>query len=146
MMVGQTNAEKAESSTPSVQVGRVPQRRLALGRTAVFIFTLGVLVGVGNLLRLHEHASDSVIGGIWNALDQIGILDFAIPSPASEVCPQADVLFPDRNKVVWDAFRAQLDTDGFKKKAIEWLGGAVRIRYDNVFQEACDAVIYGARI
>ena len=118
------------SSTSSVQPGRASRSRSTLGRLVVFaISILATLVGIDNLLRFHQYTCGGNIGGIWDALDQIGIWDYTTTASSSDICPQADVLFPVRNKAVWDAFGSQLDTDDFKDKAIEWLGGAVRVKY-----------------
>ncbi|EJD07407.1 carboxypeptidase S [Fomitiporia mediterranea MF3/22] len=102
------------------------RRRKNLGR-AVLLCTglVGLLVGFKGLLRLHGHVCGGNVNGIWDALDQTGILD--ISKQAQDLCPQADELSPVRNKAVWDAFNSQLSTDEFKTKAINWLSGSVKI-------------------
>ncbi|KAL5537035.1 hypothetical protein ACEPAF_858 [Sanghuangporus sanghuang] len=123
------NTHLFPSSVLLVQRERTSRRRMALGRAIWLCITLlGALVGIDTLLRFfHKYTCGGNIGGIWDALDRTGILDYTAPASTSEVCPQADILFPVRNKVVWDTFGAQLDTNDFKSKAIDWLGGAVRV-------------------
>ncbi|KAL5531541.1 hypothetical protein ACEPAG_4418 [Sanghuangporus baumii] len=117
-----------DSSVLFVQRERTSRRRMALGRAIWSCITLlGALVGIDTLLRFHKYTCGGNVGGIWDALDRTGIIDYTAPASTSEVCPQADILFPVRNKVVWDAFGAQLDTNDFRSKAIDWLGGAVRV-------------------
>ncbi|KAL5513065.1 hypothetical protein ACEPAH_3463 [Sanghuangporus vaninii] len=122
------NTHLFPSSVLFVQRERTSRRRIALGRAIWSCITLlGVLVGIDTLLRFHKYTCGGDIGGIWNALDRTGILDYTAPASTSGVCPQADILFPVRNKAVWDTFGAQIDTNDFKSKAIDWLGGAVRV-------------------
>ncbi|KAF5375364.1 hypothetical protein D9615_008006 [Tricholomella constricta] len=42
-------------------------------------------------------------------------------------CAQSDVLVPEKNGVLWRSLGATFGTGKFKAKAIDWLGGAVRI-------------------
>jgi len=41
----------------------------------------------------------------------------------STICPQANVLIPERNGHLWRVLSEIYRTDGFQRKAIEWLGG-----------------------
>jgi hypothetical protein len=46
-----------------------------------------------------------------------------------KLCPQSQPLSPQGvlNKAFWDVVQAKLGTSFYQKKAIEWLGGAVRV-------------------
>ncbi|KAI3616852.1 carboxypeptidase s [Moniliophthora roreri] len=43
-------------------------------------------------------------------------------------CPQVDALVPKQNLFFWVVLGDTLDTDAFKTRAVEWLGGAVRVQ------------------
>ena len=45
-----------------------------------------------------------------------------------ESCPQADILVPQANGALWNTLGAVYASDDFKIRAIDWLGGAVRIQ------------------
>lgn len=90
---------------------------------------------IDGLLHFHKHVCGGSVDVVWDALDRVGMFDhtrfeFASNSKSKGVqalCPQADELFPVKNKAVWEAFGKRLVTDEFKNKAIAWLSGAVRI-------------------
>ncbi|KAG2113088.1 uncharacterized protein F5147DRAFT_682674 [Suillus discolor] len=44
-----------------------------------------------------------------------------------DLCPQVDELVPEKNGVIWESLQHVYSTDEFKTRAIDWLGGAVRI-------------------
>ena len=44
-----------------------------------------------------------------------------------ESCPQADVLVPQANGALWNSLGALYTSDDFKTRAVDWLGGAVRV-------------------
>jgi Gly-Xaa carboxypeptidase len=44
-----------------------------------------------------------------------------------DLCPQADELVPEKNGVIWESLQLTYGTEAFKARAIDWLGGAVRI-------------------
>ncbi|KAH9066871.1 hypothetical protein EDB87DRAFT_1721053 [Lactarius vividus] len=51
------------------------------------------------------------------------------------ICPQADVLYPDRHARLWESLAKEFDQDVFTSRAVGWLGGAVRVpteSYDNM--------------
>ncbi|KAI0058987.1 carboxypeptidase S [Artomyces pyxidatus] len=48
-------------------------------------------------------------------------------SSTESLCPQVDALYPSRNGELWKNLGKTFDTDAFKGRAIDWLGGAVRI-------------------
>jgi Gly-Xaa carboxypeptidase len=43
------------------------------------------------------------------------------------LCPQAEVLAPTKHAELWADLGATIGTDQFKARAVQWLGGAVRI-------------------
>ncbi|KAG0709350.1 hypothetical protein DFH29DRAFT_1027587 [Suillus ampliporus] len=45
----------------------------------------------------------------------------------ADLCPQADELVPEKNGVIWESLGHTYNTEEFKARAIDWLGGAVRI-------------------
>ena len=48
---------------------------------------------------------------------------------AEEVCPQTSAIAPVKNGAFLNALEAEFQTDAFKLKAYESLGGAVRVPY-----------------
>ncbi|KAH9167378.1 hypothetical protein EDB89DRAFT_2125443 [Lactarius sanguifluus] len=53
----------------------------------------------------------------------------------ANICPQADALYPDRHARLWESLGKEFDQDAFTLRAVEWLGGAVRVpteSYDNM--------------
>ncbi|RDB23324.1 Carboxypeptidase S [Hypsizygus marmoreus] len=46
---------------------------------------------------------------------------------STNYCPQADVLVPEVNGELWNSLTATIGTASFKSRAVEWLGGAVRV-------------------
>ncbi|KAG0709347.1 hypothetical protein DFH29DRAFT_1027583 [Suillus ampliporus] len=45
----------------------------------------------------------------------------------ADLCPQADELVPEKNGAIWESIGHTYGTDEFKTRAVDWLGGAVRI-------------------
>ncbi|KAG1908133.1 uncharacterized protein F5891DRAFT_1179654 [Suillus fuscotomentosus] len=44
-----------------------------------------------------------------------------------DLCPQVDELVPEKNGVIWESLQHVYSTEEFETRAIDWLGGAVRI-------------------
>ena len=44
-----------------------------------------------------------------------------------ESCPQADVLIPQAHSALWNSLGAAYASENFKTRAVDWLGGAVRV-------------------
>ncbi|KAG1760147.1 hypothetical protein EDD22DRAFT_955247 [Suillus occidentalis] len=44
-----------------------------------------------------------------------------------DLCPQVDEIVPEKNGVIWESLQQAYSTQEFKARAIDWLGGAVRI-------------------
>jgi Gly-Xaa carboxypeptidase len=45
----------------------------------------------------------------------------------ADLCPQVDELVPEKNRVIWESLQDTYSTEEFKARAVDWLGGAVRI-------------------
>jgi Gly-Xaa carboxypeptidase len=45
----------------------------------------------------------------------------------TDLCPQVDELVPEKNGAIWENLQDTYSTEEFKARAIDWLGGAVRI-------------------
>jgi len=50
------------------------------------------------------------------------------PHPTA-LCPQVKPITPTKHSAIWESFVEKSTTDDYKTRAIEWLGGAVRIPY-----------------
>ena len=48
---------------------------------------------------------------------------------SAQTCPQADEVKPSTHAALWRELGEQIGTEEFKLKAVDWLGGAVRIPY-----------------
>jgi len=44
-------------------------------------------------------------------------------------CPQVEPIIPTKHSAIWESFLENSTTDEYKTRAIEWLGGAVRVPY-----------------
>ena len=57
----------------------------------------------------------------------------ATPEPPAQVgqalCPQVKPMIPIKNLAIWDRLVEESTTDEHKARVIEWLSGAVRVRY-----------------
>ncbi|KAI0295384.1 carboxypeptidase S [Multifurca ochricompacta] len=45
----------------------------------------------------------------------------------AKLCPQSDPLYPERHAELWKSLGWDFDQDAFTKRAVQWLGGAVRV-------------------
>lgn len=45
----------------------------------------------------------------------------------TDLCPQVDELVPEKNGAIWGNLQDTYSTEEFKARAVDWLGGAVRI-------------------
>ena len=50
----------------------------------------------------------------------------------AKLCPQSDALYPESHAQLWDSLGRDFDEQAFTTRAVEWLGGAVRIPYVSV--------------
>jgi len=58
---------------------------------------------------------------------------FAAPEPSvyvgNALCPQAKPMTPIKHSAIWDTLVGKPATEEYKTRAIEWLSGAVRVRF-----------------
>jgi len=55
---------------------------------------------------------------------------FAVSKPhPTALCPQVKPITPTKHSAIWESFVERSTTDEYKTRAIEWLGGAVRVPY-----------------
>ena len=47
----------------------------------------------------------------------------------AKLCPQSGPLYPKQHAEVWESLKRDFDEKTFRTRAVEWLGGAVRIPY-----------------
>jgi len=45
------------------------------------------------------------------------------------LCPQVKPITPTKHSAIWESFVEKTTTDEYKTRAVEWLGGAVRVPY-----------------
>lgn len=75
--------------------------------------------------------------GLWVCLHAVGVsslprcltdrLELEHHWEAGDQCVQATALVPARNAELWNSLGDTYRTDAFKSRAVEWLGGAVRV-------------------
>ena len=63
------------------------------------------------------------------SLNALGIIpDPEYPADALvKQCPQVSAVVPVKNSELWSSLGQTFVTDSFKSRAVEWLGGAVRV-------------------
>jgi hypothetical protein len=47
----------------------------------------------------------------------------------AKLCPQSDVLYPEHHAQLWRSLGLEFAETAFTKRAVAWLGGAVRVLY-----------------
>jgi len=47
----------------------------------------------------------------------------------ADLCPQSNALCPGQHAQLWESLGREFDEEAFTTRAVEWLGGAVRILY-----------------
>ena len=84
------------------------------------------------ILKRHRAVFLVVVLGLSSYFSNIFTENVATPltqwyRDGGESCPQADVLVPQANGPLWNSLSAVYASDNFKVRAVNWLGGAVRI-------------------
>ncbi|KAI0629289.1 carboxypeptidase S [Trametes polyzona] len=102
--------EKAQMPEP---VSQPRPRTRCVGRTLV----KGLVVVLAFLTCLHA----------FEVLDLRSCLSERIVDVTAAQCPQATAVLPEKNSNLWTSLGKEFDTDKFKSRAVEWLGGAVRV-------------------
>lgn len=77
------------------------------------------------LLVVDYHTTSRVVKPCLRKLPGLSKKDHS--KKATSSCPQAEVLVPEKNSALWDSLTATYSTDAFQSRAVEWLGGAVRV-------------------
>lgn len=94
----------------------------ALGLTALLAFAI--------MLHYTDHGLSPYPSRL--GLGHLGHQDVDLSS-----CPQLDALNPDRHAQLWESLGNDFDQDAFTKRAVDWLGGAVRIPYVAIVLAMC---------
>ena len=113
--------EKYILATPFVQAPRYQRSKwTALGFVAL-------LASVFVVVFLH---ADILYGKFLTAI-------LLSHNGVAELCPQSDALYPESHAQLWKSLGHDYDEDAFLKRAVAWLGGAVRIPYVITYAFCC---------
>lgn len=55
--------------------------------------------------------------------------DFLRAEPEVQLCPQAEALFPMRNRKIWEKMNDLLKSEAFEEEAVKCLAGSIRVAY-----------------
>ena len=93
-------------------------------------------VQLGSPSRCKYYTRAFAIGLCLGLLGTVGFvlrsiaLGFAVSKPhPTALCPQVNPITPTKHSAIWESFVERTTTSEYKTRAIEWLGGAVRIPY-----------------
>ena len=59
----------------------------------------------------------------------------------TDLCPQANALYPSHHAQLWENLGREFDGDEFRTRAVNWLAGAIRIRYVSTIA-FCDVTFF----
>lgn len=104
--------EKKADELPGVNA-RNPTTKLSKAKAIAFKITLVTALAIS--------ASTYFVKRPLNIFP-VGTLENGV-----DLCPQVDELVPEKNGVIWESLQLVYSTEEFKARAIDWLGGAVRI-------------------
>ncbi|KAH9893483.1 carboxypeptidase S [Cubamyces lactineus] len=106
--------KKGELPQPNAHAS-APKRTRCVGRGLVkgLVAVLALLTCLHSLHIVNLHSC-------WGSHD-------AASDMSAELCPQASAVVPQRNGELWKSLGKTYDSDTFKARAVEWLGGAVRV-------------------
>jgi Gly-Xaa carboxypeptidase len=108
-----TRDEKDILTTPFVQAPRYQRSKLkALGLVALLASVFAVLFLYADILY------DKFLSATLSNHNEV-----------AKLCHQSDVLYPESHAELWKNLGNDYDGDAFLTRAVEWLGGAVRIPY-----------------
>ena len=79
------------------------------------VLGLITLFAVPMVLRCATHVGPFLPGRGFGRLDD------------AQICPQTDALYPDHHAPLWETLGREYSEDKFTLRAVEWLGGAVRV-------------------
>jgi len=108
-------SEKVDILTPPV-VWHAPRTQKFKWRVLGFVALLASVLAVAS--SHHANLSSALLSAI-----RLG------HHTRAELCPQSDILYPERHAQLWKNLGRSFDQDTFTIRAVEWLAGAVRIRY-----------------
>ncbi|KAG1814515.1 hypothetical protein EV424DRAFT_1629754 [Suillus variegatus] len=104
--------EKKADELPGVNA-RTSTTKLSKAKAIVFKITLVTALAISaSTYFVKRPLNGSTVGTLENGVD---------------LCPQVDELVPEKNGVIWESLQNVYSTEEFKTRAIDWLGGAVRI-------------------
>ena len=99
---------------PSVELSKFNRRHYIRTKSLVIGLSLGAL-GAGSL----------VLRTAFPAL----LAPWSSAQVANGLCPQAKPITPVKHSAVWDSLVEMSASDKYKERTVEWLSGAVKIRY-----------------
>lgn len=114
--------EKAASLGAPAMAPSAPKQRSTVRRALRWV-VLGAVLLQGALWLYPE----AIAGAAREVLDALEDLAPVGGAAGEGLCVQEDALTPTKNGQLWKQLGVTFGTDEFRGKAIEWLGGAVRI-------------------
>lgn len=103
--------EKVADELPGVNA-RTSTTKFSKAKAITFKITLAALAISVSTYFVKSPWNDFPVSTLENGID---------------LCPQADELVPKKNVEIWESLQHAYSTEEFKVRAIDWLGGAVRI-------------------
>ena len=119
------SGEKVDILTSALVV-RAPRSRKSKWTTLGFVALLASVFAVA-FLRY-----DSLNAKLLSAT-------ISLSHGVAKLCPQSDALYPQSHAQLWDSLGRDFDEDAFMTRAVDWLGGAVRIPYVLYIDALCCA-------
>ena len=117
--------QQPDLASPLPPVAAAPPRTAAWKKALVY-----AALGLGTVRFALKVAYRDSLDGFYTYSED-GFLDSLIRRPAAHrtqsICPQADVLYPEVNKGLWEEVSAELNTEAFQNKALDWMRGAIQI-------------------
>ncbi|KAH9962677.1 carboxypeptidase S [Russula dissimulans] len=108
--------EKVDILTPPVVLS-APRRQKSKWRVLGFVALLASVFAVASHYANHSSVLLSAVR--WDHHTR------------AKLCPQSDILYPERHAQLWKDLGDSFDEDTFTVRAVEWLAGAVRIRTES---------------
>ena len=112
-----TSGEKVDSLTNALVV-QAPRSRRSKWTT------LGLVVLLASVFTVASLRAGFLSGKLSSAM--------SLSHSVTKLCPQSDALYPESHAQLWDSLGRDFDEQAFTTRAVEWLGGAVRIPYVSV--------------
>ncbi len=109
---------KGDELLPSTTLEGTPSRK---GRCAGTRPVKALLLGLAAWAFLNAVGLTPIPSCIHDALSGTSSED------AKDQCAQASPIVPEQNVELWNLLGETFGTDSFQARAVEWLGGAVRV-------------------